>query len=155
MTPHTPGGASGSPHSLGHRIWARMTKWLIVSIMVGLSPVIINASRFYTNGKPSTGFEVAVFGTGELYLVSTGIIAAGIGELFFELKTMARVPDSPGIQISKSVAVSISVLLAIICAGSYGGAPPPSEAERYMDLSIYMLLGAMITSASCAILSEF
>ncbi|GII95869.1 hypothetical protein [Sinosporangium siamense] len=141
-------------HSLTHRVVAKLIKWLIVSLLVGLSPIIINAFILYSSGKQIS--QVALFGTGELYLVSTGIIAAGIGELYFELKNAGPRTGNPYMQLSTSTAVSLSVLLAICCAGAYGGKPAyPNPLDHYVSLSIYMFLGAVITSASCTILSEF
>ncbi len=62
------------------RVWDRLLKWAIFGVLIALAPLVFNyVGALILEFDPTF---VSVLANGELFLVSAGISAASIGELF-------------------------------------------------------------------------
>ncbi|MFY1695637.1 MULTISPECIES: hypothetical protein [unclassified Solwaraspora] len=137
-----------------HRIAIKLIKWTLVSLLIGMLPVLLKALFVFADNQALT--KASILGSGELFLVAAGLTASGVGEIVFELHS----PDRPMIinlyvQITRAAAIIISIVIVAIGAAVYGSANgAESVTDNYMNLSWGVLIAASLSSLSCVIVAE-
>lgn len=118
----------------------RIIKWLLFGVLCSLLPIGFVALDFFTDG---TGFNMAnLIGKGELLLVSSGIAAAGLGELLTE---------SPKKSVGVMFTGASSIILIGVCSywfSSVASSASPNL-ENIANGSLWVFGVSVVTTIIC------
>ena len=129
---------------------AKLTRWLIFSVVVALLPLVVNLLSLATRGR-TPSFSL-VSSHGELLLVSAAIAAGGIGELFGSSANYRTRKITAGggcvivffissfwfADLSSTAAMGITINTHVVSSGS-----------------LILFLLTVVSTASCVALSEY
>ena len=123
----------------------RILKWLLFGVLCSLLPIGFVAIDFFANGKD---FALAnLIGNGELLLVTSGIAAAGLGEL---------ISESPKKSIGVMLTGASSLILIGVCSYSFSSvvSSQTPDVNNITSGSIWVFFIAVFTTIVCFIQSE-
>ena len=123
----------------------RVFKWLLFGVLCSLLPIGFVAIDFFTDGKV-VGVGNLI-GRGELLLITTGIAAAGLGELISE-----SAKKSIGVMFTGAA----SLILIGICSYSYSSVVSSQNPniENITSGSICIFIISIFTTVVCFIQTE-
>lgn len=152
--------SASEPLNIDMPIWKRLRdrflEWLLLSILVGLLPILLRSGVLLAYDAETTRLEL--FGDGELYIAGAGLTAAGIGKLFLDFKSPRQgslMAHAYAAVFALLVTLFGSVLYILGPEGLSGEKPGAEEVLSYATLSMAMFVVATITSLSCILVSEF
>lgn len=134
-------------HYQSTRLIEKFTTWLIFSVTIALTPLLFGALLVYiTGGNPTS---VSLLSRGELLIVAVAIGAESSGRIIASSRTRKAFKIlTAG---SNLVLVILSSLLFASIVSSLG---IRFDKERVSQISHYLFLFTMVTSASCVLLAE-
>lgn len=137
---------------IGHTVITKLVHWLVFSVIISLLPLIFNLITMIIYAWGPGPSLLSISSRGELMLVSAGIAAKGIGELFASgrKKLIAKYVAGGGCVV---VLVLSSMSFVYISTAS-GSGVPLDAATRISQASAIMLGFTMLASGSCVALSE-
>jgi len=127
----------------------RGVKWVAFSVVLALVPLLFSWIYGEIFGIDRT--LESILATGELYLITAGLCAAGVGELVSATneRTKSRL-------VSGSITVVLLLLAALLFAAvsTPSGAPNPPDTTVVMRTSLYLYGASVVASTVCAILAD-
>jgi hypothetical protein len=123
----------------------RIFKWLLFGVICGLLPIVFVAVDLFTNNQPL--YFSSLIGKGELLLISSGIAAAGLGELLTE---------APKKSIGVMFTGAASILLVCICSYSFSSvvSTQTPNIDNITSGSAWMFAVSVFTTIVCFIQTE-
>ncbi|MFJ6951606.1 hypothetical protein [Micromonospora aurantiaca (nom. illeg.)] len=142
---------AGSADDRVTAIWAeirtKLARWFFFGVTIAVMPIFANALSALSRST-DTSYENLV-GRGELLLVSAGIAAAGVGELFARQETKLKTP--------RLMLVGAGLLL--VCLSSYWFADIASAIQLKQSLDnnaiaagSTVLFGCTLGTSGCSII---
>lgn len=123
-------------------------KWMIWSVLLSLSPFVLELLGLLTTSNPGTGLRLSTpIERGQLLLVCAGLGATGVGDL---------IGTSTDELSAKRYAGGASVLIVLLAAGYYATASSPSVQNRevVVSVSVVLYLLTLLVSFACVTLAE-
>jgi hypothetical protein len=127
---------------------AKIARWLLFSVAFSLVPIIAN--YLLAVGKSSKAFPPlsTVIQHGELFLLSTGLAAVGLGEVI-GANQRAKI-----IKIITGGVSSINMLLSTLLFATLNNTPDELATSYFSYLSFWIFLFTCVVATSCVVLSE-